>query len=183
MFHDHPGAAHWAHLVAAGCAVAGPPLFVLLLAVGWWTARHRNAGAMAAAIWAPAGVIAALLVDQPLERSPEVQLSSLHGLVVRAAELPAPSDHAALAAATAAGLFFVRRGLGALAIAAAAAMAGSFIAAGAAAQDVAGGAVVGATVTLVGFVLFEGPLARMVARTRRTRLRSLTGTGKACRWG
>ncbi len=179
MFHDHPVAAHWSHLVAAGWAVAGPPLFALLLAVGWWSARRLKAGAMAAAIWAPVGVIAALLVDEPLERNPELQLSSLHGIVVRAAELPAPSDHAALAAATAAGLVFVRRGLGALAIAAAAAMGCSFIVAGAAPQDVVGGAVVGATVTLVGFVLFEGPLARLVARTRRTRLRSLTGTGKA----
>ena len=78
MFHDHPVAAHWLHLVAAGWAVGGPPLFVLLLAVGWWTARRRHAGAMAAAIWAPAGAVAALLADQPLERSPQVQPSALH---------------------------------------------------------------------------------------------------------
>lgn len=177
MFHDHPVAAHWSHLVAAGWAVAGPALFAVLLGAGWWTARHRRAGAMAAAIWAPVGAVVALLVDQPIERTPQVQAPFLHGLVSGA--LPAPSDHATLAAATAAGLFLVRRRLGALASAAAAVMALSFLLAGAAPQDLAGGAVVGATVPLIGFVLLEGPLARLVARSRRTRLRALTGAGKA----
>lgn len=178
MFHDHLVAAHWSHMAAAGWALAGPALFVLLLAAGWWSARRRSAGAMAAAIWAPIGVVAALLVDQPIEREPDLQTPFLHGLI-HTAELPAPSDHATLAAATAAGLFFVRRGLSALAATAAVTMALSFVLAGGAAQDVAGGAVLGATVTLIGFVLFEGPLARLVARSRRTRLRSLTGAGKA----
>lgn len=178
MFHDHPVAAHWSHVVATGWAVTGPALFLLLLAAGWWMARRRRAGVMAAAIWAPVGALAALLIDQPIERTPQVQAPFLHGLVSGAA-MPAPSDHATLAAATAAGLFCVHRGLGALASGAAAVMALSFILAGAAPQDLAGGAVVGATVTLIGFVLLEGPLARMVARSRRTRLRSLTGAGKA----
>jgi hypothetical protein len=34
------------------------------------------------------------------------------------------------------------------------------------------------TVTLIGYVVFEGPLRSAVTRLRRTRLRSFTGGGK-----
>ena len=99
-------------------------------------------------------------------------------MVRRPADLPAPSDHAAMAAATAAGLFLAGRRFGLAACGGWLAMVLALIVAGAEPEDLAGGTVVGATVTLIGYVLFEGPLRRTVARLRRTRLRSFTGAGE-----
>jgi hypothetical protein len=83
-----------------------------------------------------------------------------------------------MAAATAAGLFLAGRRYGAAACAGWLAMVLALVVAGAEPQDVASGTVVGATVTLIGYVLLEGPLRRSVARLRRTRLRPFTGGGK-----
>jgi hypothetical protein len=168
---------HWSHLALVGWAAFGPILFAGLLVAGWWTARHRRAAVMAAAVWAPLGVIAAVLVNQPIEQMPTVRLPM--GMAGRITELPAPSDHMAVAAATAAGLVLVSRWLGLLAIGAAGVMALTFAVGGAPLEDLAGGAVVGVTVTLIGFVLFEGPVRRLVVRARRTRLRPIAGPGKA----
>jgi hypothetical protein len=175
----HAAAGHLTHLALVGWATFGPLLYAALLVGGWWTARHRRAAVMAAAIWAPLGVIAAVLVNQPIERMPTVPLPMPHGMVARTAELPDPSDHVAVAAATAAGLVLVHRRLGLLAGGAAVIMAAAFAAGGVPVKDLAGGAIVGTTVTLIGFVLFEGPIRRLVARVRRTRLRPITGPGKA----
>ncbi|GAB3968838.1 hypothetical protein GCM10029978_039010 [Actinoallomurus acanthiterrae] len=166
---------HWSHLALAGWVTFGPILFAALLGTGWWTARHRRAAAMAAAIWAPVGVIAAVLVNQPLEQTPTVRLP-IYG-AARTAALPEPSDHMAVAVATAVGLLLVSRWLGLLAGGAAVIMALTFAIGGVPLEDLAGGGVVGATVTLIGFVLFEGPVRRLVARIRRTRLRPLIGPG------
>jgi hypothetical protein len=166
---------HWSHLALVGWATFGPILFAALLGTGWWMARHRRAAAMAAAIWAPVGVIAAVLVNQPLGQTPTVRLP-MYGAAHTAA-LPEPSDHMAAAVAAAVGLLLVSRWLGLLAGGAAVLMALTFAIGGVPPEDLAGGGVVGTTVTLIGFVLFEGPVRRLVARIRRTRLRPLIGPG------
>lgn len=177
MFNDHLASGHWAHAAASGCVTAAPVAFVLLVGVAWWTARGRHPVVVAAALWAPLGVVAAFLANQPIEQQPEVRLPFFAGLASRTADLPAPSDHAAMAAATAAGLFLVNRGIGLVAAAAWAVMTTALVAGGAAVQDVATGTIVGAIVTLIGFVLVEGPLRRLVAWSRRTRAQRAAGGG------
>jgi membrane-associated phospholipid phosphatase len=154
-------------------------LFAALLGWAWWTARRRSAAVMAAALWAPIGVVAAVAVNEPIEQMPTVQWTAFHGLVVHSTDLPAPSDHAAVAAAATAGLFLVGRRFGFAACGAWLALALALAVGGAVTDDIAGGTVVGVTVTLIGFVLFEAPLRRAVARLRRTRLRPFTGEGNA----
>ncbi|MCO5969744.1 hypothetical protein [Actinoallomurus soli] len=178
MLNAHSVGGHLAHLALVGWATFGPVLYAALLVGGWWTARRRRAAVMAAAIWAPLGVIAAVLVNQPIEEMPTVRLPVPHEATAHTAELPAPSDHVAVAAATAAGLVLVHRRLGLVAAGAALIMAATFAVGGVPLKDIAGGAVVGSTVTLIGYVLFEGPVRRLVARARRTRLRPITGPGK-----
>lgn len=178
MFSDHLAVAHRLHAAAVGCARTGPVLFAVLLGWAWWAARRRPASVMAAALWAPAGVIAAVAVNEPIEQMPTFRWTTFHGLVVHSPDLPAPSDHAAVAAAAAAGLFLVGRGFGLVACGGWLVMALALTIAGAEPDDIAGGTVVGVTVTLIGYVLFEDALGRAVARLRRTRLRTFTGAGE-----
>jgi membrane-associated phospholipid phosphatase len=116
--------------------------------------------------------------NELIEHLPTVRWTAFHGLVVHSADLPAPSDHAAVAAATAAGLFLAGRRFGFAACGGWLVTVLSLALAGATPDDVAGGTVVGVTTTLIGFVLVEGPLRRAVVRLRRTRLRPFTGAGK-----
>ena len=178
MHSDHLAAMHGLHAAAVGYARVGPVLFAALLGWTWWAARRRPAAAMAAALWAPIGVIAAVVANQPIEQMPAFHWTAFHGLAVLPTDLPAPSDHAAMAAATAAGLFLAGRRYGAAACAGWLAMVLALVVAGAEPQDVASGTVVGVTVTLIGYVLLEGPLRTAVTRLRRTRLRPFTGAGK-----
>lgn len=179
MFDDHLALAHPLHTMAAGYTRVGPIVFAVLLGWAWWTARRSPAATMAAALWAPVGVVAAVVANEPIERMPTFHWTAFHGLVVRSPDLPAPSDHAAMAAATVAGLFLAGRRFGAAAFGAWLALMLALAGTGAEPQDLAGGTVVGLTVTLIGYVLVEGPLRVAVARMRRTRLRSFTGAGES----
>jgi membrane-associated phospholipid phosphatase len=176
MLSDH--LAGGLHTTAVACARVEPLLLVALLGWTWWAARSERASVMAAALWAPIGAVASVAADEPVEQLPTMHWTAFHRLVVHSSDLPAPSDHAAMAAATAAGLFLAGRTFGFAACGAWLLMVLSLGVAGAAPDDIAGGSVVGTTVTLIGYVLFEGPLGRAVARMRRTRLRSFTGEGK-----
>jgi hypothetical protein len=178
MFGDHQASLQFLRAAAVGYVTIGLVPFVLLLGSAWWAARRRGPVTMAAALWAPVGVVAAVLADQPVERLPTVRWTAFHGLVVHGADLPPSSDHAAVAAATAAGLWLVGRTFGLLATGVWAVMVLALTLAGAGAEDIATGTVVGLTVTLSGFVLLEGPLRRFVVRVRRTRLRPIAGSGK-----
>jgi membrane-associated phospholipid phosphatase len=178
MLSDHLAGAHRLHTAAVVCARLAPVLFAVLLCWAWWAARRRSAAAMAAAFWAPIGVVASVAVNEPIEQMPTVHWMAFHGLVVHASQLPAPSDHAAMAAAAAAGLFLAGRRFGLAACGGWLVLVLSLAVAGAGVDDIAGGTVVGVTVTLIGFVLFEDPLRHAVLRLRRTRLRSFTGAGK-----
>jgi membrane-associated phospholipid phosphatase len=171
MLSDHLAIVHRLHTAAAGYARVGPVVFAVLLGWAWWSARRRPVAAMAAALWAPIGVVVAVAANEPIERMPTFRWTAFHGLIVRSPGLPAPSDHAAMAAATVAGLFLTSRRFGTAACAAWLALMLALAVAGAQPQDLARGTVVGGTVTLIGYVLFEGPLQVAVARTRRTRLR------------
>lgn len=179
MLSDHLVVAHRLHVAAAGYARIGPLVCAVLLGWTWWAARRRPDATMAAALWAPVGVLAAVAANEPIEQMPTFRWTTFHGLVVRSADLPAQSDHAAMAAATAAGLFLAGRKFGLAACGAWLTMMLALVVAGADPQDIAGGTVVGTIVTLIGYVLLEGPLRVAVARTRRTRLRSFTGAGKS----
>ncbi len=178
MLSDQIAGAHVLHMTAVACARVEPLLFAALLGWTWWAARRERPAVMAAALWAPIGVVAAVAVNEPIERLPTVHWTAFHGLVVHSSDLPAPSDHAAMAAATAAGLFLAGRRFGLAACGAWLAMVLALAVAGARVDQIAGGTVVGVTVTLIGFVIFEGPLRRAVSHLRRTRLRSFTGGGK-----
>src|SRR5512132_4193863 len=57
----------WLHQPALAYASYGVVLFALLLLAGWWAARRRrDAGAVAAALWAPVGMLVAIALNQPL---------------------------------------------------------------------------------------------------------------------
>ncbi|GAA4494267.1 hypothetical protein GCM10023191_033160 [Actinoallomurus oryzae] len=178
MLSDHLAVVPGLHTTAVACAKADPVLFAALLGWAWWAARRERAAVMAAALWAPIGAVAAVVANEPIERMPTFRWTAFHGLVVHSSDLPAPSDHAALAAATAAGLFLAGRRFGLAASGGWLVMAAALTLAGAAPDDIAGGTVVGVTVTLIGYVLFEGAMNRAVVWLRRTRLRSFTGEGK-----
>ncbi|MGV9807341.1 phosphatase PAP2 family protein [Micromonospora chersina] len=89
----------------------------------------RRAGdGMPAAVWAPAGMLLAVAVNQPIvsavhEPRPYTTLSGILVLADRSPDPSFPSDHATMAGAVAAGLLLVSWRLGLLAVAAAAAAA------------------------------------------------------------
>jgi membrane-associated phospholipid phosphatase len=178
MLSDHLATAHRLHTTAVAGERVGPVLVMALLGWAWWAARSERPAAMAAALWAPIGAVAAVGVNQVIERLPTLRWAAFHGLVVHSTDLPGPSDHAAMASATAAGLFLVGRRFGLAACGVWLVIALALTLGGAEPEDVAGGTVVGVTATLIGFVILEGPLRRAVSRLRRTRLRPFTGAGK-----
>ena len=178
MLSDHLASAHALHTTAVAGERVGPVLAMALLGWAWWAARRERPAAMAAALWAPVGVAASVAVNQVIERLPTMRWVAFHGLVVHSSDLPGPSDHAAMASATAAGLFLVGRRFGLAACGGWLVIALALTLGGAEPDDVAGGTVVGVTVTLIGFVIVEGPLRRAVSRLRRTRLRPFTGAGE-----
>jgi membrane-associated phospholipid phosphatase len=108
------------------------------------------------------------------ERRPYESLTDILVLATPTTDPAFPSDHATMAGAVAAGLFLVNRKLGVVAALAALLMAFSrvYIAAHYP-MDVAAGLLLGAAVTLGGWVLLRRVLIRLVARAQRTRLRSL----------
>jgi membrane-associated phospholipid phosphatase len=169
-------ATSWMHPVMLGYAQYGVVLFALLLLAGWWVARRTGRG-MTAAVWAPVGMLLALAVNQPLvaavaEARPYTTLHNILVLAAPSTDPSFPSDHATMAGAVAAGLLLVNWRLGALAVVAAALMgfARVYIAAHYP-QDVLAGFAVGATVTLLGYLIVRGPLTAALRRLQDTRLR------------
>ena len=134
---------------------------------------------MAAALWAPAGMLIALGLNQiPValvhEPRPYTVLPAAQVLVTRSADYAFPSDHAVMAGAVAAGVWLVSRRLGYLATVAALLMAFARVYVGAHwPGDVLVGLVVGAAVAVVGYLLVRTPLTWAVTGLARTRLRPL----------
>jgi membrane-associated phospholipid phosphatase len=173
----------WLHGPLVVYAGYGLVVFAGLLVAGWWIARKAGDPArMAAALWAPAGMLLALLVNQPIvaavnESRPYASLPDILVLATPTTDPGFPSDHAMVAGAVTAGLFLVDRRLGWVTAAAAALMAFSrvYIAAHYP-LDVAVGLLLGAAVSLAGYFLVRRALLRMVLALRDTRLRPLLRT-------
>jgi undecaprenyl-diphosphatase len=170
----------WLHTPIKAYADYGIVLFAVLLLAGWWTARRRGSiTAMTAALWAPAAMLLAVAVNQPIvaavgEARPYTTLPHLLVLATPSADPSFPSDHATMASAVAAGLLLVSWRLGLTAVAAAALMAFARVYIGAHyPQDVLAGLALGALVTLISYLAVRRVLALLVQRLQNTRLRPL----------
>jgi len=173
----------WLHGPLVLYAGYGLVVFAGLLVAGWWIARKAGDPArMAAALWAPVGMLLALAVNQPIvaavnESRPYASLPDILVLATPTTDPGFPSDHAMVAGAVTAGLFLVDRRLGWVTAAAAALMAFSrvYIAAHYP-LDVVVGLLLGAAVSLAGYFLLRRVLLRMVLALQDTRLRPLLRT-------
>jgi undecaprenyl-diphosphatase len=167
----------WLHSLVLAYASYGVVLFAVLLLVGWWVARIKGPRAMAAALWAGAGMLVAVAVNQPVvhsvnEARPYTTYRHILVLAHRSADGSFPSDHAVMAGAVAAGLWLVSRRLGVVAAVAALLMAFArvYIAAHYP-HDVVAGLALGAGVVLLGWLVLAAPLTWLVNRLARTPLR------------
>ncbi|MHA7664363.1 phosphatase PAP2 family protein [Mycolicibacterium sp. HS_4_1] len=169
----------WLQPLLAAYANDGVLLFVVLLFAGWWLARKStDPMSMVAAVWAPLGVIAALLVYDPIAVSVNETrpCNALHDIVVLHCNTDGgfPSIHVVIAAAVTAGLSLVDRRLGIAAALAAAVMAFARVYVGAHyPRDVLAGLALGVVVSLAGYVLVRPLLRRLLGFIGRTKLRIL----------
>ena len=180
---DLAKATGWLHAPVRLWAEYGVVVFGALLLAGWW--RSRSTGderRVAAALWAPLGVLLAVGLNQPLghavaERRPYDVLSHVLVLVPRTTDFSFPSDHAVMAGAVAAGLWWADRRLGLVAGVAAVLMAFARVYVGAHYPlDVVAGLLLGAVVTSVGLLALRPLGVRVVHALGRTRLRPLLST-------
>jgi undecaprenyl-diphosphatase len=174
------------HAAFRAYAQYGVVLFAALLVWSWWIARGRcDLGVMAAALWAPAGMLIAVGLNQPLgnwihEPRPYTSLRHVEVLVARSSDFSFPSDHAVMAGAVAAGVWVVSRRLGLLSAVAALLMGFTRVYVGAHYPgDVILGLLFGAAVTLVGYVALRPVLQLAVTRLARTPMRSLLTSSHA----
>lgn len=169
----------WLQPVVAGYANNGILVFAALMIAGWWVARKSSGpAAMAAALWTPLGVLAALVVYDPIalavnETRP---CNALHDIVVLHCNTDGgfPSVHTVIAAAVAAGMWLVNRYLGIITVLAAAFMAFARVYVGAHYPgDVLAGLTLGFAISLAGYALARPLLRRLIGHARRTWLRVL----------
>jgi undecaprenyl-diphosphatase len=159
----------WLHAPARLYADLGVVLFAALLLGSWWLARRSgDRGRIAAALWAPVGVLIAIGVNQLLghafgEPRPYAVLPHALVLVGRSTDPSFPSDHAVMAGAVAAGVLVAHRRLGLVALGLALLMAVDRVYVGAHFPlDVLAGLVVGAVVALASYLPLR-PLALRAA--------------------
>ncbi len=164
----------------------GIAILALLLLAGWWLARRRrDPKMMAAAVWAALGTLVAVGVNQPIvsavaEKRPYASIPHMLLLVDRSSDYGFPSDHATMAGAVAAGLYFVNRRLGLAAWIAALLLAFSRVYVGAHyPHDVIAGLVVGAAVIVIGRFAAVPLLTWLLTRLAATPLRPLLAAGPA----
>ncbi len=178
----------WLHPTMLDYASYGVVLFAGLLVVGWWVARSTgDLVRVAAALWAPVGALLALGVNQFLvhafhEPRPYDVLSNVLVLARRSADYSFPSDHAVMAGSVAAGLFLANRRLGIVTVVLALLMAFARVYVGAHwPGDVMVGLVVGAAISLAGFLVVRRPAVALVTALARTPVRPLLVAGDAGR--
>ncbi len=170
----------WLHESARLFAGYGVVLFAALLLVSWLLARRvGDLRRVAAALWAPVGVLVAVGVNQFLvaavaEERPYQALPGSLVLVSRSSDYSFPSDHAVMAGAVAVGVLLVHRRLGLLAVALAVLMAATRVYVGAHFPlDVVVGLMVGALVALVAYLAVRPLATRLVDMLARTAVRPL----------
>ncbi|MET8980116.1 phosphatase PAP2 family protein [Streptomyces sp. NPDC004539] len=153
----------------------GLALFALLMAAAWWRSRRTSPESAVTALAAPLAVLMALGIDFLLKSlvQEDRPCRTLPARTLEACPPPGdwsfPSNHAAIAAASAVALLFVSRRLGLLASVAALAMAASRVWVGVHyPHDVLTGLAVGATVAYATMTV--------VRRRSRTLAALLTGT-------
>jgi membrane-associated phospholipid phosphatase len=167
----------WLHPAAVDFARYGIVVFALGLVAGVLYSRWHDARTMAAALWAGAGTLLAVAVNQPIgnavaEHRPYQAYPHALLLVAKTTDFSFPSDHAVMAGAVAAGLFLVSRRLGLVAALAACVMAATRVYVGAHYPwDVVAGLVLGAAVIAVGWLVIGRLVTSVVARFRATRIR------------
>ncbi|GAA1974143.1 phosphatase PAP2 family protein [Nocardioides panacihumi] len=170
----------WAHEPARLYATYGVALFAGLLLLSWWLARRNgDLRPVAAALWAPLGVLLALWVNQFLiasvaEPRPFAVLPDALVLVHRSADASFPSDHAVMAGAVVAGIALAHRRLALAGGAFALLMAFTRVYVGAHFPlDVAAGLLVGAAIAVASFLVVWPLLRRVLTAMTRTPLRPL----------
>ena len=173
----------WLHGVVVSYAAYGVVLFAVLLVVGFLLARRSGqVRAVSRALLAGVGVLVAVAANQPIvhavnEARPFTQLPGALVLVHRSADASFPSDHAVMAGATAVGLLFVSRRLGAIAAAAALLMAFARVYVGVHFPvDVVAGLAVGALVAVL-LQRLARPLEALLLHMTRLRGRALLVAG------
>jgi membrane-associated phospholipid phosphatase len=170
---------HWLHGIATAYANDGVVLFGVLLLLGWWVARGKDAATMARALLAGVSVLVAVALNQPIvhavdETRPYNALPNVLVLVHRSVDASFPSDHATMAGAVAAGLLLVSWRLGAVALVAALLMAATRVYVGAHYPvDVLAGLALGASVALLLGLSLTGPVSKLVTWAGQNRLRPL----------
>ncbi len=104
----------WAHPFMTACAVYGVGLFAVLVLAAWWYARYRPDAprAVAASVWAAAGTVIAVGVNQLIVSAvhrprPFVAMPGVEVLVSRSHDFSFPSDHTITAGAATAGLWII----------------------------------------------------------------------------
>jgi len=104
----------WLHGFMKPYAVYGVGLFAILVLFAWWYARSQTnpPRAVAAAIWAAAGTVIAVGLNQIIVNAvarprPYVTLHGVEVLVSRSTDYSFPSDHTVTAGAAAAGLWII----------------------------------------------------------------------------
>ncbi|KAA0111105.1 phosphatase PAP2 family protein [Mycolicibacterium sp. P1-5] len=173
----------WLQPIVAAYANYGTVLFVVLIVAGWWIARKQDSVRMAAAVWAPLGVLAVLALNQPIaDAVGEVRpCNALHDIVVLHCNTDPgfPSDHAVMAGAATVGVWLVHRRLGVLALLASVVLCFARVYVGAHyPQDVLAGFVLGALVGLVGYVLVRRPLTWLIDVVAGSPLRPLVAQSR-----
>jgi undecaprenyl-diphosphatase len=179
LINDFARRTDWLHAPMLAFASYGAALFAVLILAGWWVARRGGPQRVAASIWAGAGTVLALGINQPLvnaihEARPYTTQHNILVLAHRSSDFSSPSDHAVMAGAAAAGLWIVSRRLGVVTAILAVVMAFSrvYIAAHYP-HDVLAGLVLGTAVSLLGWHLLRGALERLTTWLQTTALRAL----------
>ncbi|PZS15552.1 MAG: UDP-diphosphatase [Pseudonocardiales bacterium] len=177
----------WLHTPMLIYTTYGVVLFAALLLTGWWVARQQpDPRVMAAAVWAPIGVLLAVGINQPIaaavgEVRPCRALSNIVVIAPCGTDSSFPSDHAVMAGAVAGGLVWVtRRALAWVTVTAALLIALSRVYVAAHyPQDVLAGLLLGAVVSVAGYLLVRGVLTRLIIALQTTVLRPVVTSAPA----
>ena len=174
----------WLHAPARAFAEYGVVVFAALLLLSWWLARRDgDLRQVAAALWAPVGMLIAIGLNQLIgaavaEPRPYTVLPHALTLVAHSSDFSFPSDHSVMAGAVAAGVLLARRVLGLVTAALAVLMAATRVYVGAHRPlDVVAGLLVGAGVVVVTYLLVAPLLRRLLAALTRTPVRVLLTSG------